>query len=191
MKCPQCHAEHTVASTFCSDCGALLPKGIKTKGGNQRECQYCGQFNKLDARFCVSCGEEMIGESGRNPRGQSKNPSYKTIALAIGIVLLVGFSFKLGQTLFNKGGSPVLSDVSPAPSLPQPALNVEASSVIAVAKHFKCPCGGCGELPLATCECDMPKGAVEVKHFIRGKLAEGFSVDQVIELVDKRYGHRI
>ena len=48
----------------------------------------------------------------------------------------------------------------------------------------------CRELPLATCECDMPNGAVEEKNFIREKLAEGFTVDQVIELVDKRYGHR-
>jgi hypothetical protein len=37
----------------------------------------------------------------------------------------------------------------------------------------------------------MPKGAVEEKNFIREKLAEGFTVEQVIELLDKKYGHRV
>jgi len=61
---------------------------------------------------------------------------------------------------------------------------------MAVAKNFKCACGGCGELPLEACNCDMPKGAIEEKKFIREKLAEWFTVEQVIELIDKKYGHR-
>lgn len=191
MKCPQCDVEHPAASKFCSHCGVPLSTGKKMKKGNQPKCGNCGQLNELDTLFCVSCGEEMTSRSGKNLRVHSGNPSYKTIALAIGIILLVGLSFQLGQTLFNKGGSPVQPDVSTSPSLPRPALDVEEGTVISVAKNFKCPCGGCGELPLATCECDMPRGAVEVKNFIRGKLAEGFSVEQVIELVDKNYGHRI
>lgn len=70
-------------------------------------------------------------------------------------------------------------------------IKVDEAQVIAVAENFKCACGGCGELPLATCECDMPKGAMEEKNFIRQKLAEGLTVEQVIELVDKKYGHRV
>ena len=60
-----------------------------------------------------------------------------------------------------------------------------------VAANFRCACGGCGELFLVDCTCDMPKGAVETKAFIRNKLGQGLSVDQVIQLVDKQYGHRI
>jgi hypothetical protein len=37
----------------------------------------------------------------------------------------------------------------------------------------------------------MPKGAVEEKSFIRTKLIEGYTVPQVIELVDKKYGLRV
>jgi hypothetical protein len=37
----------------------------------------------------------------------------------------------------------------------------------------------------------MPKGAVEEKNFIRTKLTEGYTVPQVIELVDKKYGFRV
>ena len=60
-----------------------------------------------------------------------------------------------------------------------------------VAANFRCACGGCGELFMVDCTCDMPKGAVETKAFIRNKLGQGLSVDQVIQLVDKQYGHRI
>jgi cytochrome c-type biogenesis protein CcmH/NrfF len=52
-------------------------------------------------------------------------------------------------------------------------------------------CGTSLELPLATCNCDMPKGSVEEKSFIRAKLAEGHTEEQVIELLDKKYGHRV
>jgi cytochrome c-type biogenesis protein CcmH/NrfF len=71
------------------------------------------------------------------------------------------------------------------------ATNSEEDQVRQVAVNFKCACGGCGELPLAECQCDMPKGAVEEKSFIRTKLAEGNTVPEVIELVDQEYGHRV
>ena len=66
-----------------------------------------------------------------------------------------------------------------------------AGQVQLVAANFRCACGGCGELFLIDCTCDMPRGAVEAKDFIRQKLKQGLSVDQVITLVDKEYGHRI
>jgi cytochrome c-type biogenesis protein CcmH/NrfF len=71
------------------------------------------------------------------------------------------------------------------------ATNSIEDQVRKVAVNFKCACGGCGELPLAECQCDMPKGAVEEKRFIRTKLNEGLTVPQVIELVDKKYGLRV
>jgi cytochrome c-type biogenesis protein CcmH/NrfF len=37
----------------------------------------------------------------------------------------------------------------------------------------------------------MPKGSVEEKRFIRERLAEGYTVEQVIEFLDKKYGHRV
>ena len=73
----------------------------------------------------------------------------------------------------------------------QPLLSVDdpiESQVRVVASNFRCACGGCGELQLAKCFCDMPKGAVEEKAFIREQLKKGFSVEQVIDMVDKKYG---
>ena len=60
-----------------------------------------------------------------------------------------------------------------------------------VAANFRCACGGCGELFLIDCTCDMPRGAKEEKDFIRRYLQQGLSVDEVITLVETEYGHRI
>lgn len=65
------------------------------------------------------------------------------------------------------------------------------SRIQLVAYKFKCACGGCGELPLIECECDMPRGAKETKAFIRKQLEKGLTVDQVVEAVNKEYGHMI
>ena len=60
-----------------------------------------------------------------------------------------------------------------------------------VAANFRCACGGCGELFLIDCTCNMPRGAVEEKRFIREKLQQGLTVDQVVNMVEREYGHRI
>jgi cytochrome c-type biogenesis protein CcmH/NrfF len=60
-----------------------------------------------------------------------------------------------------------------------------------VAANFKCACGQCGELFLIDCTCDMARGAVEEKNFIRNQLRQGLTVDQVINLTDQKYGHKI
>jgi cytochrome c-type biogenesis protein CcmH/NrfF len=65
------------------------------------------------------------------------------------------------------------------------------SQVRLVAANFRCACGGCGELFLIDCTCDMPRGAVEEKRFIREKLQQGLPVDQVVNMVEKEYGHKI
>jgi hypothetical protein len=102
----------------------------------------------------------------------------------IGMIFLAGLAVKLAITFSKRGGlsEPVLTST--------PMVKVDEEQLIAVAKNFKCACGGCGELPLATCQCEMPRGSVEEKRFIREKLAEGFTVEQVIEQLDKKYGHR-
>jgi hypothetical protein len=60
-----------------------------------------------------------------------------------------------------------------------------------VTANFRCACGGCGELFLIDCTCDMPRGAKEEKDFIRRNLQQGLIVDEVVTLVEKEYGHRI
>jgi predicted RNA-binding Zn-ribbon protein involved in translation (DUF1610 family) len=188
IRCDHCGLKNPGDSIFCVECGERLHGIQKSLKGTQRKCRHCGQFNELDTLFCVLCGEEIVKAPRESQRGGPGGPSYKTIGLVIGLVLLLGLFVKLGISFFKEERS--FKSSSSRAAISASMKNVDEAKVIAVAKNFKCPCGGCGEDPLETCACDMPKGAVEAKSFIREKLSEGFTVEQVIELVDKKYGHR-
>lgn len=189
LRCPECGSENPGDSLFCIVCGARLSGNQKSIKGSQRKCRNCGHFNELDARYCVGCGEEITRLHQENRKEPTVGPSYKTIGLVIGLVFLTGLSVKFGLNIFKSGAPPRPTPI--AASIQGSSNNVDESQVLAVAKNFKCACGGCGELPLATCECEMPKGSVEEKRFIREKLADGYTVEQVIELLDKKYGHKV
>jgi enamine deaminase RidA (YjgF/YER057c/UK114 family) len=145
----------------------------------------------------------------QQPRQQpveKKESNFWKITAIIAVVLLAGVTAK---SLFSPSQNttpitPIQATSSqPIPIQPitgqSPAVQKATSTatnsiedqVRQVALNFKCACEGCGELPLAECQCDMPKGAVEEKSFIRTKLTEGYTVPQVIELVDKKYGFRV
>ncbi len=116
-------------------------------------------------------------------------PSYWKVIAIIAIIFSLGLVIKVvffpsQATIINpsiQGGY----QTSPRTSDP---LN---SQVQLVAANFRCACGGCGELPLIDCTCDMPRGAVEEKAFIRDKLENGLTLEQIIPLVEKKYGHKI
>jgi len=102
--------------------------------------------------------------------------------------------------IFFAGGVMLKAVFSPIPRISTGASNYEpvsganpnlAGQVQLVAANFRCACGGCGELFLIDCTCDMPRGAKEEKDFIRKNLQQGLSVDEVITLVEREYGHRI
>jgi len=132
---------------------------------------------------------------------QQKQSNFWMITTIVAVVLLVGVSAK---TMFShRENTRSITPIQSTPGQPitiQPKALLPTDTTLAtdsvedqvrqVAVNFKCACGGCGELPLAECQCDMPKGAVEEKGFIRTKLAEGYTVPEVIELVDQKYGHR-
>jgi len=187
LKCPQCGSKNPGDSLFCIVCGARLSGIEKSVKGAQRKCRNCGHLNELDALFCVVCSEEIIRAPRENLKRKSDGPSFKTIGLVIGVIFFLGVLVKAGTTFLKGENRPGLSSSFASVSR---SINVDEADVIAVAKNFKCACGRCGELPLATCQCEMSKGSVEEKKFIREKLAEGFTVEQVIELLDKKYGHR-
>jgi hypothetical protein len=142
----------------------------------------------MDALFCVSCGEKIIRRPKNSSRRSSKSPSFQTIIIFVALFLISVFVVKQVTTNFKKENP---SSISFSPVAYGTTTNkVDEASVIAVAENFLCACGGCGEQPLETCTCDMPKGSVEEKNFIRKNLAEGLTVEEVIELVDEKYGHR-
>lgn len=58
-----------------------------------------------------------------------------------------------------------------------------------VAAAFICPCGTCTD-GLEVCDCEMVKGASEVRQFIHENLSAGHHPPHVIEMVDAKYGYR-
>lgn len=124
--------------------------------------------------------QKTVGEN------QRRKPNYWIIVAVAAIVISAGLVFKIMSSAPERIASQVQA------YQPRPAVDgVLKEQVQRVASEFKCACGGCGELPLIICDCDMPKGAVEAKAFIRKMLEEGFSVERVIQLVDEKYGHKM
>jgi len=119
-------------------------------------------------------------------RRKSRPPesSYLKITAAIASVFAVGLFIKVA---FFQQSAPILPTGS-EPSSSRLDGSIEYR-VQQVAANFKCACGGCGEQPLDECACDMPRGAREEKDFIRKKLRDGLTVDQVVQLVNDKYGH--
>ena len=116
---------------------------------------------------------------------KQSGPNYWMIVAIIAIFFAVGLVAKI--TFF--------SNEAPSGSIITYETVSEGSDslerqVQLISSNFRCACGGCGELPLIECECDMPRGAQEEKGFMRRMLKEGLSVEQIIELVDQKYGHK-
>ena len=126
--------------------------------------------------------------SAAQPRSHTdgRQPSYWLIVTAIFFFFAAGIAVKM---LFAPvAGSDIVSANRQSTSINKAALE---SQIKLVAANFRCACGECGELFLVDCTCDMPRGAKEEKDFIRNKLRQGLTVDQVIDLVDNEYGHKI
>jgi cytochrome c-type biogenesis protein CcmH/NrfF len=108
------------------------------------------------------------------------------IVVAIFFFFSAGVAVKMMYTPVPGTGS----GAAISQSAPGNNANLE-NQVRLVAANFRCACGQCGELFLIDCTCDMPRGAMEQKNFIRNQLRQGTTVEQVITLTDQQYGHRI
>jgi class 3 adenylate cyclase/tetratricopeptide (TPR) repeat protein len=72
MKCPECGAENTDQSRYCSQCGRQL------EGKPPRICPLCAMALPPDSRFCISCGAAVgdpieKGGGDRTPDTQSRS----------------------------------------------------------------------------------------------------------------------
>ncbi|MFH1241066.1 MAG: hypothetical protein V1689_01770 [Pseudomonadota bacterium] len=121
----------------------------------------------------------------RKRENKRREPSYWIIIAVIGFVFVMGLGIKIA--FFPDQSSTTITAIGETPSRADEDLEGKA---LLVASEFRCACGRCGELRLIECDCDMPQGAQEEKHFIRAALKKGLSVSQVTQLVEKRYGHR-
>jgi len=123
-----------------------------------------------------------------NPTSRQTEPSIWKIVAVVAVIFSMGL---LAKVIFFPGQASMTGgEIYEFTSAPPPSTGALDEQIRLVASNFSCACGGCGELPLVECTCDMPRGAVEEKTFIRNKLEEKLTVEQVIELVDKKYGYR-
>ncbi len=92
---------------------------------------------------------------------------------------------RLEKRLPDTPGLSILDDKTDvAPATP--------SDRLAIISSFACTCGQCGIDELKDCNCNHPGGAREVKAFIDQKISEGkYSKENIVEIVDARYGNRI
>ena len=164
--------------------------GAKRRKETGSNCRNCGKLNVLDAHYCGWCGNALTVSlpEGRKKKADSrgKEPSYWMIVAITALIFSIGLAVKMAFY-----PSPDIPKGEQMYTVPLSADDSMESQVQLVASNFKCACGGCGELPLVECNCDMPRGALEEKAFIRQKLRDGFTIDQVIQLVDGKYGLKI
>jgi hypothetical protein len=129
------------------------------------------------------------GGPKKETSSKPKGPNYWMIVAIIAVFFSVGLVTK--AVFFSDKGSVANTTTYQTPqTVSQPQNIALEEKVMAVSANFRCACGGCGELPLIECECDMTRGAKEEKAFMRRMFKEGLTVDQVIELVESKYGHR-
>ena len=126
---------------------------------------------------------------GKKKKGDSdvKTGSTQMGWVIVSVVALIISAGLIAKIVFVNNDAPV--NINQNASTQSPDIVNNDSRVQLVASRFRCACGGCGELPLDECTCDMPRGAVEEKNFIRNKLQQGLTVDQVVKAVDEKYGH--
>jgi hypothetical protein len=154
----------------------MLHRGIESSGSN-----WLASDPWLEFRMAR---KGKAGKSRQNP--QRNEPSFLLIGALIFAVVLLGIFAK--AAFFASPGQRGSSTTNPTPLKGSDSVE---TMIQLVASDFRCACGKCGELPLIDCDCDMPRGAIEEKLYIREKLEQGYPARKVIEMVDELYGHRM
>ncbi len=123
--------------------------------------------------------------NGTQPR-KSGEARYWKIAAILAVLICIALIVRMAMLPTPSQTTEVTDAASTAPY-----GGLAQTKVQLVASVFECACGQCGNTALIDCSCDRPHGALEEKNLIRRKLNEGLSVESVIQLIDRKYGHRI
>lgn len=155
---------------------------------------------------CGSCGEESLDICSCNRAiqerqmirdylldGEGPNQIIKIISESFGGLKASQSGTKLGivRQPGNKIDLSAMNKISLVQSDDSSSdVNIATSADLnEILSHFRCPCGQCGMGELKDCECSHPKGATEVKAFVKKKINEGrFTVNQLIDEIDNTFG---
>ncbi len=152
------------------------------------KCPTCGRHITPRSNFCPYCGKPAAPRRTQSqPQTTSPRwPLYTALILAgiaIGILSFYWLQFRETATATAAatatGFDPMLRGEQLAKLYP---------AVYEVAAQFNCPCGDCND-GIEVCDCDMVRGATEVRTFIYQHL-QVHKPPHVIEMVEEKYGHR-
>lgn len=151
------------------------------------KCPSCGRHIAPRSNFCPYCGKPAAPRHHKNatPKTTPRWPLYLTLVVAV--VAIGALSFR-----WLEEKEPAASATAPAtdfdPTLRGEQLAQRYPAVYEVAAQFNCPCGDCND-GVEVCDCQMERGAAEVRSFIY-QLLQIHKPPHVAELVVEKYGHR-
>jgi hypothetical protein len=149
------------------------------------KCQACGRHIAPNIKFCPHCGKPASPRQSDKPRAQSTKSKWPLYVMLVIVGIAIGvFAFRWLQeqkpaTAAAAGFDPTLRGEQLAQLYP---------AVFEVASQFNCPCGSCSD-GIEVCDCEMERGAAEVRLFIY-QLLQVHQPAHAIEIVAQKYGHR-
>jgi hypothetical protein len=147
------------------------------------KCHECGRHITPRSKFCPYCGKPVSPRRSHKTNARTAKPNwplYVTLVIA-GVAIGV-----LALRWLQKPDSTAASQFDP--TLRGEQLAQLYPAVYEVASQFICPCGSCTD-GLEVCDCEMARGASEVRLFIY-QLLQVHHPPHVIEMVAEKYGYR-
>jgi len=148
------------------------------------KCQSCGHRVERRAQFCSFCGAPVVARTTTHGETPAKPKWPFLLALVMAGIIVGGIGVNLvSNTQDTKSRADGFD-----PMLRGEALAAAYPEVYYVASQFTCPCGTCDD-GLEVCDCQMPRGATEVRALIH-ELLQVHRPPHIIELIESQFGHR-
>ncbi len=150
------------------------------------KCPTCGRHITPRSNFCPYCGKPVAPRQSK-PNARTTSPRWPLyVALVVAGVAIGVLSLYWLQE--RKIGAAAAAATDFDPTLRGEQLAKLYPAVYEVAAQFNCPCGACND-GVEVCDCDMERGAAEVRSFIY-QLLQIHQPAHAVELVAEKYGHR-
>jgi hypothetical protein len=150
------------------------------------KCPSCGRHITPRSNFCQYCGKPA---APRRNQTKTKKTTPRWLLYLATVVAVIAVSVLLLHWFQEKDtatASATATDFDP--TLYGEPLARLYPAVYEVAAQFNCPCGDCND-SVEVCDCQMERGAAEVRSFIY-QLLQIHKPPHVSELVAEKYGHR-
>lgn len=174
---------------------AADPRIVEVASKFNCPCGTCGVMELVDCTCDVAGGALEVKAAIADMLNAGISPEDVVGAVAARYGALKpdpGDAAGAGATVPAADETTALATARPSTTTPATATAATAAGVdafTAVVARFDCRCGTCSDA-LADCSCTGPRGATEVKTFIRKRLGEGRTASEVAAEVASLYGTR-